>query len=144
LERQMAKSAQQLLAMGAQTRTDWLMAEAEYLLRLANQRLLMERDPQGALAILQAADDVLRETEETAVYPVRRQIAQEIVALQNLAELGRTGIFLQLDALAGGISQLQQRMAQEVPTVELEGAQAQASASDWRGALAELWGEVKQ
>jgi len=144
LEQQMTRSAQQLLAMGAKTRTDWLLAEAEYLLRLANQRLLMERDPQGALAILQAADEVLRETEETAVYPVRRQIAQEIVALQNVAELDRTGIFLKLDALAGGIGQLQQRMEQELPEVDLEGVQQDVSVSDWRGALAELWGEVKQ
>ncbi len=144
LEAQLAKSAQQLLAMGAKTRTDWLLAEAEYLLRLANQRLMMERDPQGALAILQGADQVLRETDETAMYPVRRQLAQEIVALQNVAELDRTGIFLQLDALAGGIAQLQQRMEQEVPTVELDEVREQAATSGWRGALAELWGEVKQ
>jgi uroporphyrin-3 C-methyltransferase len=43
---------------GGTTSQDWLLAEVEYLLRMANQRVLMERDPAGALGLIEAADSI--------------------------------------------------------------------------------------
>ncbi len=40
-------------------RRDWLIAEAEYLLRLANQRLQLGRDARAAAQLLASADQVL-------------------------------------------------------------------------------------
>ena len=77
-QRQIDHNARQLLDAGNRTRTDWLLAEAEYLLRIANQRLLIEQDIRGALAALNAADQVLRETDDVGAYPVREQLAREI------------------------------------------------------------------
>jgi len=142
LDRQLISTSQQLLNMGAKGRTDWLLAEAEYLLRLANQRLLMERDAAGALAILQAADGVLAETDEVALYPVRRQIAQEIVALESVADLDRTGVFLKLEALVRAVDQLEQRL-DEPKTAPEESSQLDLTESAGEVASS-LWEELKQ
>ena len=100
------QTARRILTVGETGRTDWLMAEAEYLLRLANQRLHMEKDYEGALAILQAADEVLAETKEVATFPIRKAIAEEIVSLQNVADIDRQGIFLRLEAMTNQLTKL--------------------------------------
>jgi len=59
----------------------WELAEAEYLLRLANQRLAMEQDPAAAVTLLQAADEIMRTSEQVGSYGVRQAIAKDISAL---------------------------------------------------------------
>lgn len=105
-QRQIDHNARQLLDAGNRTRTDWLLAEAEYLLRIANQRLLIEQDIRGALAALNAADQVLRETDDVGAYPVREQLAREIMALRTVTDVDRTGLYLQLEAARETVTQL--------------------------------------
>lgn len=144
LDRQLIATSQQLLNMGAKGRTDWLLAEAEYLLRLANQRLLMERDPHGALALLKAADGVLAETDEVALYPVRRQIAQEIMALENVGGLDRTGVFLKLEALGRGIDQLEQRLEEPKVPADVTGEEPLDLSQGAGKVASSIWEELKQ
>lgn len=105
-QRQIDHNARELLEAGNRTRTDWLLAEAEYLLRIANQRLLIEKDIRGALAALESADQVLRESDDIGVYPVRQQVAKEIMTLRGLTDVDRTGLYLTLEAAIDSIQQL--------------------------------------
>lgn len=105
-QRQIDHNARELLEAGNRTRTDWLLAEAEYLLRVANQRLLIEKDIRGALAALKAGDDVLNESDDIGVYPVRERLAKEILALKGIADVDRTGLYLTLEAAIDSVNQL--------------------------------------
>ncbi len=105
-QRQIDHNARELLEAGNRTRTDWLLAEAEYLLRIANQRLLIEKDIRGALAALESADEVLNESDDIGVYPVRQQLAREILTLKSLTDVDRTGLYLTLEAAIENIQQL--------------------------------------
>lgn len=105
-QRQIDHNARELLEAGNRTRTDWLLAEAEYLLRVANQRLLIEKDIRGALSALQSADDVLMESDDIGVYPVRQQLAREIQSLRGIENVDRTGLYLQLEAAIDSIHNL--------------------------------------
>lgn len=104
--RQIAHNARSLLGLGQRTRTDWLLAEAEYMLRLASQRLELEGDHQGALRLLQSTDDLLAETDAAGVHPIRETLAEEILALRTMEPVDRTGIHLQLEAAMGMIPEL--------------------------------------
>lgn len=106
LRRQIDHNAQALLEAGSRTRTDWLLAESEYLLRVANQRLMIEKDIRGALAALKEADKVLAETDDIGTYPVRQALAKEILALKSLTGVDRTGLYLQLEAAIASIQHL--------------------------------------
>ena len=97
--KQIEHNARQLAQVGGQSRTDWLMAEAEYLMRLANQRFNMEKDFIGAEAILTAANSVLAETDDPGLYIVRQQLAKDILALQQVPPVDIEGIYLQIEAL---------------------------------------------
>lgn len=105
-QRQIDHNARELLEAGNRSRTDWLLAEAEYLLRIANQRLLIEKDIRGALAALEAGDEVLNESDDIGVYPVRQQLAREILALKGIADVDRTGLYLTLEAAIDSVHQL--------------------------------------
>ncbi|MDX1453058.1 MAG: uroporphyrinogen-III C-methyltransferase [Oleiphilaceae bacterium] len=99
-------TSQQLLELNASSRSDWLLAEAEYLLRLANQRLNIERDVRGAEAILIAADKVLSEVDDPGLLPVRVKLAEDIFALQSIKSLDRDGLYSRLDAAIAGLQSL--------------------------------------
>src|SRR5690606_5363670 len=63
---------ERLQALSTTTREDWLLAEAEYLLRLANQRILTERQTANALSLMVTADDILKEIDDPDLFVVRK------------------------------------------------------------------------
>lgn len=105
-QRQIDHNAQTLLEAGNRTRTDWLLAEAEYLLRIGNQRLQIEKDIRGAMSALKSADQVLAESDDVGVYPVRQQLAKELMALKGIENIDRTGLYLTLEAAIDSVHQL--------------------------------------
>ncbi|MEZ5529591.1 MAG: uroporphyrinogen-III C-methyltransferase [Porticoccaceae bacterium] len=108
MEQQLALNdhARRLRELSGSSRTDWLLAEAEYLMRLGNQRLLTERNSANALALLLSADDILNELDDVQLLPVREALAKNIVALKGLTRVDREGIFLRLKALAEQVEAL--------------------------------------
>ena len=135
--RQIAHNARSLLGLGQRTRTDWLLAEAEYLLRLANQRLELENDHQGALRLLKRTDELLAGTDAAGVHPIREALAEEILALRTMEPVDRTGIHLQLEAAMGMIPELG-------PAQSLEQANTlpDASSNSSPDADASLWHQL--
>jgi len=105
-QRQIDHNARELLEAGNRTRTDWLLAEAEYLLRIANQRLLIEKDIKGALSALESADEVLAESDDIGVFPVRQQLAKEVLSLKGIEGVDRTGLYLKLEAAIASLHDL--------------------------------------
>ncbi|UZE96450.1 uroporphyrinogen-III C-methyltransferase [Alkalimarinus alittae] len=120
LRRQIEHNARQLTQVGGQSRTDWLLAEAEYLLRLANQRLNMERDAAGAEAILNAANTVLAESDDPGLYVIRQQLSKDILSLQRVSKVDREGIYLKLEALIDLINKLDQSHYQTLHNNEVD------------------------
>ena len=84
---------------GPPSEREWKLAEVEYLLRVANHRLLMEQDMATALGLLQAADGVLEALDDLALHPVRAALADEMLALSRSEGADIQGLYLQLDAL---------------------------------------------
>ena len=88
------------------TRGDWLVADAEYLLSVANERLHLSGDVGTSRAALEAADQRLRESGDSGVIKIREEIAKEITLLQGIKEADLVGIFSALQALEGDIGRL--------------------------------------
>ncbi|OOZ36578.1 uroporphyrinogen-III C-methyltransferase [Solemya velesiana gill symbiont] len=86
--------------------TAWMAAEAEYLMRVANHRLRLERDVATAIKALQAADARLRDSGDPGWSNVRQTLAEEIAALQGIAQLDRTGLSARLSAMVKRINSL--------------------------------------
>lgn len=106
LQQRLTDAIKQVSATQETSRSDWLLAETEYLLRLANQRVLMEQTPAGALSLLQAADEILHEVDDVALYEVRQAVAEDIAALEAVPTLDTEGIYLKLAAMSKQVDQL--------------------------------------
>ena len=104
---------------------EWQRAEIQYLLRIANHRLLMERDLPGALWLLQTADTLLAQLDDFALHPVRARLADEIADLQAVEGVDLQGLFLRLEALKNDLHQLPLRLPRfavpEQPTAAAAG-----------------------
>lgn len=143
-QRQIDHNARELLEAGNRTRTDWLLAEAEYLLRIANQRLMIEKDIRGAMSALQAADEVLAKSDDIGLYPVRQQLAREILALKGLSGVDRTGLYLKLEAAINGIHQLtDQALISENAPGFVSNDRTEETAGSEPDTIAQGWNKVK-
>ena len=88
------------------SRKDWRLAEAEHLLRLASLRLSALQDINSAQALVQGADEILREQDDPGAFAARDQLAKSLAALRSIDQPDRTGLFLQLAALRDQVAQL--------------------------------------
>jgi len=88
------------------SRQEWRLAEAEHLLRLASLRLSALQDINSATALVQAADEILRDQDDPAAFAAREQLARSLEALRATDNPDRTGLFLQLGALREQAAQL--------------------------------------
>ncbi|MGI1679352.1 MAG: uroporphyrinogen-III C-methyltransferase [Cellvibrionaceae bacterium] len=100
LKQQISGQREQWAALTTTTNEDWKLAEAHYLTRLAGQRLIMERNSQGALALLQAADEILQKLSDPELFRVREKLAEDITTLKLVKSVDREGIFLSLAAMS--------------------------------------------
>lgn len=100
LAEQLDSNNARLLSLSSVNRDEWKLQEAQYLLRLADQRILLEKDSQNALALALSADDVLREIDEADLVGVRKLLTEEIAVLKLAGVIDREGIFLRLSALS--------------------------------------------
>ena len=88
---------------------DWRLAEVEYLLRVANSRLLLERDAATAERLLGAADAILEELDDYALFEVRGLLAEERLALREAGGANTQTLFLRLEAVKDGLGELPAR-----------------------------------
>ncbi|MGM0823234.1 MAG: uroporphyrinogen-III C-methyltransferase [Pseudomonadota bacterium] len=120
---------------------DWLHAEAAYLLRLANQRLQLEGDVEGAAALLRTADQRLADADNPALTSVRREIANELAALDSVPSLDRTGVYLTLNAQQERVAGL--RLAQDVEERAVSSSIEQPPTGTFQRQLARFGEELK-
>lgn len=120
LRNQLRAQQKRISSLSSTDRTDWLLAEVEYLIRLANQRLLMGGEIKGAASLLKAADDIVVEIDDTALYPVRKALADNLAALRTAGKLDTEGLYLQLGGLAKQADALRLFKMPELNTVPIE------------------------
>ena len=120
---------------------DWLHAEAAYLLRLANQRLQLEGDVEGAAALLRTADARLADADNPALTAVRREIANELAARDAVPQVDRTGIYLALNAQQERVAGL--RLSQEIEERAVTSGIEQPPTGTFQRQLARFGAELK-
>jgi uroporphyrin-3 C-methyltransferase len=99
LAQQVAELSRMLEELRAKTEAGeraWVVAEARYLMEVANRRLALERDDSSALAALMAAEARLQSLRDPALNGVRRTLAQEIQMLRSIPHPDITGIAARL------------------------------------------------
>ncbi|TXL12127.1 enzyme of heme biosynthesis [Methylococcaceae bacterium CS2] len=100
------ESIQRIQRQLGKTRGDWLVADAEYLLSVANRRLHLMGDVSTTIEALKAADNRLRESGDTAEFKVRGQITKEIALVNKVQVADVVGIYSTLEMLEEDVIKL--------------------------------------
>jgi uroporphyrin-3 C-methyltransferase len=88
------------------TNNQWQLAEAESLMRIANQRLSLNRDINTAISALQQADQKLLQSGNLGLTDIRNALAGEINQLKSVNLPDITGMAATLQSLSQQVSQL--------------------------------------
>lgn len=130
LDSMLSEQRAELARFSSNDRESWLMAEAEYLLRLANQRLIMTGDVSSAVKLIKSADEILVELDDVGLHSARAAIAADLAAIRALPQIDTQGLYLRLAALTEQASGL---VIFELP--EVDDRIAPVPADDWQGRL---------
>jgi uroporphyrin-III C-methyltransferase len=95
-QQKLQQSVTSLYQKEDQSSLDWVLAEAEYLVLAANQRLALEGDINTAIAALKAADQRLGSENHPDLIPIRDQIIEDAAALEavKLPDIEGLAIYL--------------------------------------------------
>ncbi|MBF7073516.1 uroporphyrinogen-III C-methyltransferase [Glaciecola sp. MH2013] len=122
---------------------DWLLAEADYLVRMAGRKLYLEKDVSTAMLMLQAADARLADLADPSLFPVRKLIAADIQSLHQVNPVSSNSVALAINGMLVQVDQLSLK-ALEIPEFEENEAANRLSddLSDWQENLSKTWDAI--
>ncbi|MCK6265722.1 uroporphyrinogen-III C-methyltransferase [Vibrio sp. ZSDE26] len=78
---------------------DWLLAEADYLVKLAGRKLFLEQDVVSATKLMESADQRIASLNDPSLVPLRKAMANDITHLKSVPIIDRDGLILRLTSL---------------------------------------------
>lgn len=121
--------------------SDWLIHEAEYLVRVAARTMWLERDTKAAIGLLRDADNRLKELSQPKFLPVRALINEDIENLALMPTLQNQEAILTLMALNKQVPNLTLagvNLAEALDPTKEDFALS-ADLNDWQENLAKTW-----
>jgi uroporphyrin-3 C-methyltransferase len=134
----------ELLRTNRHLRHEWLVAEAEYLVNLAGERLILARDAKTALTALKAADDRLREAGDPSLIILRKALAEDISTLESVHLPDITGISLKLSTMIQDVDELPLLTPEPESAAKQPTMPSNARIKNWRELPAAMWEDMKK
>jgi uroporphyrin-3 C-methyltransferase len=78
---------------------DWLLAEADYLVKLAGRKLFLEKDVVSATKLMESADQRISVLNDPSLVPLRKEMAKDITTLRAVPLIDKDGLALRLMSL---------------------------------------------
>ncbi|MBL0458156.1 uroporphyrinogen-III C-methyltransferase [Aeromonas enteropelogenes] len=118
---------------------DWMLAESEYLVRMAGRKLWLEHDLVSAITLLGNADERIAALNDPSLMPIRKALAEDIAKLKGMPRIDREGLTLKLAALSDQIELLPLSTV-SMPEAKAEQDQAVSTNPDeWESNLKKNW-----
>ncbi|WP_139463646.1 uroporphyrinogen-III C-methyltransferase [Aeromonas veronii] len=118
---------------------DWMLAESEYLVRMAGRKLWLEHDLVSAITLLGNADERIAALNDPSLMPIRKALAEDITKLKGMPRIDREGLTLKLAALSDQIELLPLSTV-SMPEAKAEPDQAvSANPDEWESNLKKNW-----
>lgn len=131
--------ADKLAEMSGRRPSDWLLAEANYLVNMAGRKLYLEKDLQTAVTLLQEADARLVDLNDPSLFPVRALIAADIQALNQVNPTSTTSIALAIGGILPKIPELTLDTLQIPESTVNQDLTLSEDVADWKENLSRTW-----
>ncbi len=146
-ERQQASFSRQLNELqdkvasisGSDAKT-WMLAQADFLVKLAGRKLWSDQDVTTAAALLKSADASLADMNDPSLIEVRRALNEDVSTLSSVAQVDFDGIILKVNQLSNQVDNLRlaDNDSDEAP-MDDDGTSLSGSLAEWRQNLSKSW-----
>ncbi|MGF1752984.1 uroporphyrinogen-III C-methyltransferase [Vibrio makurazakiensis] len=110
IQSQQQKSIQSLQLAVADVKgrrpNDWLLAEADYLVKLAGRKLFLEHDAVSATKLMESADQRIAALNDPSLVTLRQSMANDITKLRTIPLIDQDGLVLRLTSLQQQVDSL--------------------------------------
>lgn len=140
MARQLDEVQQKVATISGTEAQTWLLAQADFLVKLAGRKLWSDQDVTTAAALLKSADASLADMNDPSLITARRAITTDIASLSAITQVDYDGIILKLNQLSNQVDNL--RLADnddnDAP-MDSDGTELSSSLSEWRQNLVKSW-----
>ncbi|SRR5579883_417649 len=123
-------------------RDEWRVVEAEFMTRIAGDKLQFENNVPQAIVLLQNADQLIRDINDARLTNVRVAIAKDIAKLQAISPVDVPGLYARLIAMDDQIEKLP-LMNKPVPTAPTPEVNTE-HLPWWKKGLHQTWDVLRQ
>lgn len=118
----------------------WLLAQADFLVKLAGRKLWSDQDVTTAAALLKSADASLADMNDPSLIGARRAITNDISTLSGIAQVDYDGVILKVNQLSNQIDNLRLADNNDDDTpMDSDGTELSSSLNEWRVNLQKSW-----
>lgn len=139
--RQIGELQQKVATISGADANTWLLAQADFLVKLAGRKLWSDQDAVTAGALLKSADSSLADMNDPSLMPARRAITEDIASLASVNQIDFDGIILKVNQLSNQVDNL--RLADNdrdsSPMDSDSGGKLSGSLHEWRQNLSKSW-----
>ncbi|HDS8576195.1 TPA: uroporphyrinogen-III C-methyltransferase [Klebsiella variicola] len=140
LTKQLDELQQKVAVISGSDAKTWLLAQADFLVKLAGRKLWSDQDVITAAALLKSADASLADMNDPSLIGARRAITDDIATLSAVSQVDYDGMILKVNQLANQIDNL--RLADnndDDSPMDSDSDELSSSISEWRVNLQKSW-----
>ena len=140
LAKQLDEVQQKVATISGSDAKTWLLAQSDFLVKLAGRKLWSDQDVTTAAALLKSADASLADMNDPSLITARRAITDDIASLSSVAQVDYDGIILKINQLSNQIDNL--RLADndsDGSPMDSDSPELSSSISEWRVNLQKSW-----
>lgn len=140
LTKQLDELQQKVAVISGSDAKTWLLAQADFLVKLAGRKLWSDQDVTTAAALLKSADASLVDMNDPSLIGARRAITDDIATLSAVSQVDYDGMILKVNQLANQIDNL--RLADnndDDSPMDSDSDELSSSISEWRVNLQKSW-----
>jgi uroporphyrin-3 C-methyltransferase len=140
LTRQLSELQEKVAIISGSDAKTWLLAQADFLVKMAGRKLWSDQDVTTAAALLKSADASLADMNDPSLLEVRRAITEDISTLSTLTQVDFDGIILKTNQLSNQVDNLRlaDNNSDEAP-MDQDSNELSSSISEWRQNLTKSW-----
>lgn len=140
LAKQLDELQQKVAAISGTDSKTWLLAQSDFLVKLAGRKLWSDQDVNTAAALLKSADASLADMNDPSLISARRAITEDIANLSAVSQVDYDGIILKVNQLANQVDNL--RLADnntDDSPMDSDSDELSSSIGEWRVNLQKSW-----
>ena len=140
LAKQLDELQQKVAVISGSDAKTWLLAQADFLVKLAGRKLWSDQDVTTAAALMKSADASLADMNDPSLIGARRAITDDIATLSAVNQVDYDGMILKVNQLANQIDNL--RLADnndDDSPMDADSDELSSSISEWRVNLQKSW-----